>query len=64
MSPLFRQAVLVGLTAGGLVALACHANSRGRRQHKEELLDESLDESFPASDPPASQDFDIPANRR
>jgi len=24
-----------------------------QRQHREELLDEALDESFPASDPPA-----------
>ena len=24
-----------------------------KRQHREELLDEALDESFPASDPPA-----------
>jgi len=25
----------------------------GKRQHREDLLDEALDESFPASDPPA-----------
>jgi len=25
----------------------------GKRRHREELLDEALDESFPASDPPA-----------
>ena len=25
----------------------------GKRQHREELLHEALDESFPASDPPA-----------
>lgn len=64
MSLLFRQALLVALTAGGLVALACHANGRCKRQHADDLRDESLDESFPASDPPASQNFDIPANRR
>lgn len=27
--------------------------NKGKRQHREELLDEALDESFPASDPPA-----------
>lgn len=27
--------------------------SKGKRKHREELLDEALDESFPASDPPA-----------
>lgn len=64
MSLLLRQVLLVALTAGGLVALACSANSRCKRQHKEEILDKSLDESFPASDPPASQDFAIPVNRR
>ena len=64
MSLLLRQALLVVLTAGGLVALACTANRRCTRQHKEDVLDKSLDESFPASDPPASQDFDIPVNRR
>jgi hypothetical protein len=26
---------------------------KGHRKHREELLDEALDESFPASDPPA-----------
>lgn len=25
----------------------------GQRKHREELLDEALEESFPASDPPA-----------
>lgn len=34
------------------------------KRHSERLLDESLEETFPASDPPASQNFDIPANRR
>ena len=27
--------------------------ANGQRQHREDLLDEALDESFPASDPPA-----------
>ena len=26
---------------------------KAKRKHREELLDEALDESFPASDPPA-----------
>jgi hypothetical protein len=64
MSRLIERVLLVAATAAGLAALACMANSRCRRTHREELLDEALDESYPASDPPATQDFDIPANRQ
>jgi hypothetical protein len=50
-------------------ALACIGSTlwmlaRQRRQHSESLLDESLRDTFPASDPPATQDFEIPVNRR
>ena len=31
---------------------------------KEPAIDESLEETYPASDPPASRYFDIPVNRR
>jgi predicted GNAT family acetyltransferase len=31
-------------------------DEEGRRQHESDLLDEALDESFPASDPPAVGD--------
>ena len=31
-------------------------DDEGRRQHQSDLLDEALDESFPASDPPAVGD--------
>lgn len=64
MATLFRQVMAIGATAAGLMALACLANGRCRREHSEELLDTTLDKSFPASDPPASQDFAIPVNRR
>jgi hypothetical protein len=46
-----------------LVALACRANAMCRRQHAEEALDGALQDTFPASDPTASQDFAIPVNR-
>jgi len=36
----------------------------GQEASVEETLDKSLDDSFPASDPPATQDFDIPVNRQ
>jgi hypothetical protein len=57
--------VLIGtvLVAGAAAAL-CVARSARRRRHSESLLDDTLRDSFPASDPPATQDFGIPANRR
>ena len=64
MTSLLRQAVLIGAAATGLVALACMANTRCQRQHREELLDDALGDTFPASDPTASQDFAIPVNRQ
>jgi hypothetical protein len=33
-------------------------------QHVEKIRDKTLKDSFPASDPPASQYFDIPINRQ
>jgi hypothetical protein len=30
----------------------------------ESMIDEALEETFPASDPPATRIFEIPANRR
>lgn len=63
MNTLISKVLLVGAFVSGMVALACSANGRCRRQHSEKVLDDALDESFPASDPPASQDYAIPANR-
>lgn len=64
MTTLMQRLPMLGATAGGLAALACSLHTHHRQSHSEELLDEALDDSFPASDPPASQDFAIPANRR
>jgi hypothetical protein len=51
---------------GGLLALGyaldCFSNSRCSR-HKESMLDEALDETFPASDPTSTQDFTAPEDR-
>ncbi|MDB6082644.1 MAG: hypothetical protein JWN43_525 [Gammaproteobacteria bacterium] len=58
---LMRAALAAARTAGWSVNPACsyaaaymrrHPDS-GERQHEEDLLDEALEESFPASDPPA-----------
>lgn len=65
---MIRKAIRDAIVAATLTALATKGLQwLGRRlgkRHSEKLLDESLKESFPASDPPASQNFDIPANRR
>jgi hypothetical protein len=37
--------------------------SRGADRHTDEMRDKTLKDTYPASDPPASQFFDIPANR-
>jgi hypothetical protein len=64
MSRAIERVLLVGGIAAGLVALTCMSNARCGRRHREKMLDEALVESFPASDPPATQDFGIPANRQ
>lgn len=58
--------------AGAVALIAVPAIKRlGRRwtithpqAQKEPSIDESLRETYPASDPPASRYFDIPVNRR
>jgi hypothetical protein len=63
MNPLFGRLLMVAAVGLGLVAMACRANSQCRRQHADEVLDDALQDTFPASDPTASQDFAIPVNR-
>jgi hypothetical protein len=55
------------LLGGGLlimtgVALNC-AHARRCHKHADKLRDEGLDETFPASDPPSTQDFSSPEDR-
>ncbi|MBX3694421.1 MAG: hypothetical protein KF790_04545 [Steroidobacteraceae bacterium] len=57
--------LLVGLLA--MVAATTWGTRRRRRLHDEKMQlrhDEALENTFPASDPPATQYFGIPANRR
>ena len=63
MDTMLGRFFLVAAVGLGLVALACHANGKCRRQQADKKLDAALDETFPASDPTASQDFAIPVNR-
>jgi len=55
-----RYLLLFGIAVSGLAALAFRG---GRGCHSDKMLDQALDETFPASDPTSSQDFAIPANR-
>jgi hypothetical protein len=58
--------------AGAVALIAVPAIKRLSRRwtithpqaRKEPAIDESLEETYPASDPPASRYFDIPVNRR
>jgi hypothetical protein len=59
------------LILGVLALIATPVLKRWFRRHselqqarmREPLIDKSLDDTYPASDPPASQFFDIPSNR-
>jgi hypothetical protein len=65
-----RILAVVGIGAvAGVAAWAWTRYSRMRevvKQHQqgEKVHDKTLKDSFPASDPPASQYFDIPVNRQ
>lgn len=65
----FAETVLL-LGALGLIALPAISSikRRWRIRHpvakSEPSIDKSLKDSFPASDPPGSRYFDIPANRK
>ena len=60
------------LFAGAVALIAVPAIKRLSRQwntahpraKKEPAIDKSLQDTYPASDPPASRYFDIPVNRR
>lgn len=56
--------LLLGASVAWLVAtVTCSMKTARVRKHSDGMLDEALDETFPASDPTATQDFAIPANR-
>jgi hypothetical protein len=63
MNLLLKRMLILGVAAWGMSLLLCKRAVRRERQHAEGMLDEALDHTFPASDPTATQDFAIPANR-
>lgn len=63
MNIFLKRILVLGITAWGVSLLMCQRALRRERCHSDGMLDEALDQSFPASDPPATQDFAIPANR-
>ncbi len=62
MFPTSRQLLVIGLVASIGVAVVKLTAGR-KRNHKEVVLDDALEETFPASDPTATQDYAIPVNR-
>jgi hypothetical protein len=66
-SVLGTSALVIGaLVTGGLVIANTIIRAATLNRHKRTDIahDKTLKDSFPASDPPASQFFDIPVNRR
>jgi hypothetical protein len=61
-----RQIAMGSTVIGVLAGLGLYFATRSvnRRKHTETLRDDSLRDSFPASDTPATQDFSIPVNRQ
>ena len=63
MGLLLKRVVLFGTLVWAVNLLVCNARTRGHKRHREGMLEDALDATYPASDPVATQDFAIPANR-
>jgi hypothetical protein len=58
-----QQLLVVGIVGSAIAWMVCSTKTRRVRKHSDSLLDKSLKETYPASDPTATQDFAIPVNR-
>ena len=63
MGRIYQRLLFIGVAAWGLSLLMCKRAVRTERRRTDGMLDDALDHTFPASDPTATQDFAIPANR-
>ncbi len=63
MSLLNRKFILIGAGIGFALLLVRQSRKLLRRKQSEHALDNALDDTFPASDATATQDFAIPVNR-
>lgn len=57
------RVALFGTFVWAVNVMVCNARTRGHKRQTESKLDDALDATYPASDPTATQDFAIPANR-
>jgi hypothetical protein len=58
-----RKFIMFGAGIGLAVLLLRQGRKLLNRHHSEGVLDTALDDTFPASDPTATQDYAVPVNR-
>jgi hypothetical protein len=64
MKALIQQILVTGVVVSAIALMVCSTQTRRQRKHSDGLLDKSLKDTYPASDPTATQDFAIPVNRQ
>jgi hypothetical protein len=63
MAFLNRKFIVIGAGIGLAMLLVRQGRKLLRSNHTEHLLDNALDDTFPASDATATQDYAVPVNR-
>jgi len=59
-----RTLIMLGAGIGIAMILALQGRKLLTHHHAESVLDDALEDTFPASDPIATQDYAEPVNRR